>query len=152
SAYRPSFLKAVDHALALTVEQRPQSVAAWRGALLAPEPEKPGWFSRTQPKHRREPAEAIAAPAAAVSTLPVPPPPDAPAPQGSRLDFLERLKKPASKPASKAASKPVAAPVAAAPQPAPVEAKPVAAPAAAAETVKLNPPKSIKLPKILKKK
>ena len=34
SAYRSTFLDAIDRALALPIEQRPQSVAAWRGALL----------------------------------------------------------------------------------------------------------------------
>lgn len=147
SAYRPSFLKAIDHALALTVEQRPQSVAAWRGALLAPEPEKQGWFSRTQPKKRaraEEAPEVVPPPAAAAATHPVPPPPDAPAPQGSMLDFLDGLKKPAAK------SKPPAAASAPAAQPAPIVVE--ARSAVAAETVKLEtPPEKVKLPKILKK-
>ena len=32
--YRPSFLNAIDHALQLQVNHRPQSIAAWRNALL----------------------------------------------------------------------------------------------------------------------
>ena len=38
SSYRAGFLKAIDKALALNVEARPQSIAAWRGDLLAPDP------------------------------------------------------------------------------------------------------------------
>ena len=148
SSYRAGFLKAIDRALALNVEARPQSIAAWRGDLLAPEPEKQGWFSRTQPKKRsraEEAPEVVPLPPAAAATHPVPPPPDAPAPQGSMLDFLDGLKKPAA-----AKSKPPAAASAAAAQPAPIVVE--ARSAVAAETVKLEtPPEKIKLPKILKK-
>ena len=52
SSYRASFLRAIDRALALNVESRPQSVAAWRGDLLAPEPPKPGWLTRALEKKR----------------------------------------------------------------------------------------------------
>jgi WD40 repeat protein len=37
SSYRPDFLSAIDKALALKVEERPQSIAAWRALLLPPE-------------------------------------------------------------------------------------------------------------------
>src|SRR5690606_4269769 len=46
SAYRAGFLKAIDHALALQTDKRPKSIAAWRSTLLAPDPEKPGWFAK----------------------------------------------------------------------------------------------------------
>ena len=46
SSYRGTFLDAIDRGLALSIDARPQSIAAWRGALLAPEPEKPGVIAR----------------------------------------------------------------------------------------------------------
>lgn len=52
--YRAGFLRAIDKALQLNIEQRPQSIAAWRGELLAPEPQKQGWFSRGRPAKREE--------------------------------------------------------------------------------------------------
>ena len=46
SAYRPSFLKAIDRGLRLEIEKRPQSIAAWRGDLLAPEEKvQRRWFA-----------------------------------------------------------------------------------------------------------
>ncbi len=45
-AYRANFLKAIDRALTLNVEARPQSVAIWRAELLAPDAPKAGWLSR----------------------------------------------------------------------------------------------------------
>src|SRR5690606_24839624 len=84
-AYRAQFLKAIDKALSLNVENRPQSVAAWRGELLAPEPARPGWLTRRARKVQdvAEPAPALAAAEAAAVAAPaaateVPPPPDAP--------------------------------------------------------------------------
>lgn len=98
SAYRSTFLVAVDSALALPIDQRPQSVAAWRGALLAPEPKKPSFLSRMREeaapapsKNARAKATAIADKAAVPS---IPPPPDAPGPAGGLLDFVEGLKTP----------------------------------------------------------
>jgi serine/threonine protein kinase len=152
AAYRPGFLAAIDHALALNVEARPQSVAAWRGALLAPEPEKqPGWLSRTLPlrKGRAEanalvpvtPAEKKVDPASIV-----PPPPDAPGPKGGMLDFLDALKK-------KPAAKKPATDAQPAPSPGPAPA-PQPAAAAAAGTVKLEgpPPAPIRIPRVLRPK
>lgn len=48
SAYRPSFLRAIDRGLTIDIEKRPQSVAEWRGALLAPDDsaEPRGWFGQ----------------------------------------------------------------------------------------------------------
>ncbi len=102
SSYRPGFLKAIDRALAIDVKDRPQSIAIWRGELLAPEPQRQGggWLTRALDKRRdAEPAgegvarentpEAAAAPAGA----PVPPPPDVPGKSGGGLlDFMDRLK------------------------------------------------------------
>src|SRR5262249_5117436 len=39
-SYRSTFLDAVDKALRIEVGQRPQLIADWRGALLAPEPKR----------------------------------------------------------------------------------------------------------------
>lgn len=117
SSYRPRFLNAIDRALALNVDARPQSIAAWRGDLLAPDEPKPGWLARGAAKKppASEPAPP-AAPAPSVAASPVPPPPDAPGPQGGLLDFFEGLKR--SKPAPAAPSNGVkAAPAAASPTP-----------------------------------
>lgn len=121
SSYRPGFLAAIDKALALNVEARPRSIAAWRGDLLAPEPAKPGWLTRALDKKRAAADEPIAR--AAPSTGPVPPPPDAPGPQGGLLDFVDGLKgKPrdaqaAPQPAAPAASSSPAKPPRATPSP-----------------------------------
>ena len=88
--YRASFLDAIQQALTLVVDGRPRSVAAWRGALLAPEPEKPGLFQRfkekTEVRRRKDDAQRVAE---AITQTPVPPPPDAPGPKGGLLDFVE---------------------------------------------------------------
>ncbi len=94
SSYRPGFLRAIDRALALNIEARPQSIAAWRGDLLAPEPAKAGWITRALDKKRvkeDELAIAATAPADGPATI-IPPPPDAPGPKGGLLDFLDKLK------------------------------------------------------------
>jgi hypothetical protein len=95
AAYRPGFLRAINRALALPVEARPQSIAAWRGDLLAPEEKKPSaWFGAARDKKgkqgpdRLEEPPALAKAAAAAA----PPPPDAPGPQGGLLDFVEGLR------------------------------------------------------------
>src|SRR4029079_13298657 len=109
SSYRAVFLKAIDKALALNVEARPQSIAAWRGDLLAPDPVRARWLTRTTDRRKnrkkdKEEAEPLAAVAPTVPVAPVPtampPPPDAPGPKGGLLDFLEGLRK---KPAGEAA-------------------------------------------------
>jgi WD40 repeat protein/serine/threonine protein kinase len=137
SSYRAGFLKAIDKALALNVEARPQSIAAWRGDLLAPDPVRASWLTRTtdRRKNRRkdkEEAEPFATVAATVPIAPAPsatpPPPDAPGPKGGLLDFLEGLRK---KPDGDAA--PAAAPV-------PIQIAAAATPLAQAATVKLEAP------------
>ena len=98
-AYRATFLEAIDKGLALNIDARPRSVVAWRGALLAPEPKKPGILSRMRDKAQgpeREWAapsapQTAAARAMRVATA-VPPPPDAPGPAGQLLDFFDGLK------------------------------------------------------------
>ncbi|MGQ0672089.1 MAG: protein kinase domain-containing protein [Hyphomicrobium sp.] len=93
SAYRPGFLRAIDRALALPVEARPQSIAAWRGDLLAPDDKKPGWFgvSRVRDEAPRPQPLAASAPAKRPAGT-LPPQPDAPGPQGGMLDFLDGLR------------------------------------------------------------
>ena len=143
-AYRAGFLKAIDHALALQTDARPQSIAAWRGELLAPEQNK-GWFGKTpQAKKSADELPDAAAPQGDPSKKPIatviPPPPDAPGPKGGMLDFLDGLKK---KPTDggKAASAAAKAPAAA-----------DAGGAAAATKKLIDPPDPIKLPRVLRKK
>lgn len=104
--YRSTFLEAVQHALSLAVDSRPKSVAVWRSALLAPEPERPGIFQRFKDKTevRRRKDEEQRAADAIVNTA-VPPPPDAPGPKGGLLDFVDALKQPAGGNAPPAAPK-----------------------------------------------
>jgi serine/threonine protein kinase len=104
SSYRTGFLGAVDKALRLEVGERPQSIAEWRGALLAPDPKRaPGRLGLRLPIVRtigRLTGRAAAAPAAAEPTVAltdvpqdlVPVPPDAPQPRGQLLDFIDALK------------------------------------------------------------
>ncbi|MBY0558220.1 protein kinase [Hyphomicrobium sp.] len=118
--YRATFLDAIQQALSLTPDGRPQSVAEWRGALLAPEPEKPGIFQRfkekTEVRRRNDEAQRVAESA---TIAPVPPPPDAPGPKGVLLDFVDALKNPS---AGKRQAVQAAAP-AAPPAPTPAAAK-----------------------------
>ncbi len=104
SAYRASFLRAIDRALALAIEARPQSIAAWRGDLLAPEPVAPkgakaggGWLRGGRDKAAGdddaagEPLVVPGAPRAVDAVMP--PPPDAPGPHGGLLDFVDGLRR-----------------------------------------------------------
>lgn len=141
AAYRPRFLTAVDRALALDPGLRPQSIPSWRGDLLAPDPAKPGWFSRATGRG----APAAVSGSASTVKLTVqpgaPPVPDAPAAApGQLLDYIEGLKggavPPPSTPLADAGAalaaernpsngrKPTAAPSAPPSQPAPASASP----------------------------
>ena len=60
-SYRAGFLKAIDRALTLTIESRPQEIAAWRGDLLAPDPPRNGWLTRALEKKKDEAKELVAA-------------------------------------------------------------------------------------------
>jgi serine/threonine protein kinase len=143
SAYRAGFLKAIDHALTLQTEARPQSIAAWRGALLAPDPAKASWFAKTPAPSgagiEKPPAKK---PAAATA---IPPPPDAPGPKGGMLDFLDGLKKKPEPAKAKEAPKENAKAAA------PAAAAAVASPAAGTQKL-TTPPDPIMLPRILRKK
>ena len=130
SSYRASFLTAIDQALNLEVTERPQSIAAWRGMLLAPDPKRAGGglglrlaLVRTLGRKRSQPPAAAAPgkdepevrPPEKEQTL-VPLPPDAPQPQGQLLDFIDALKnrRPQRKAVPKLGAEPAAAePVAA---------------------------------------
>jgi WD40 repeat protein/serine/threonine protein kinase len=96
SSYRAGFLAAIDRSLQLDIDKRPQSVAAWRGALLAPDPPKPGWLARTIERSLRPaPPSGGSAPPAAPGSAPLPatpPPPDVPVGQGRLLDYIDQLK------------------------------------------------------------
>ncbi len=101
SSYRSTFLDAIDKGLALGIDARPQSVAAWRGALLAPEPKKPSILTRMRESNiakseraAREKAEPNAVTLLGGAATAIPPPPDAPAPKGMLLDFVDALKQP----------------------------------------------------------
>jgi serine/threonine protein kinase len=135
SSYRAGFLKAIDRALSLNVEARPQSIAAWRGDLLAPDPVRASWLTRTTDRRKNrkketEEAEPAAAATVAITRPPTatPPPPDAPGPKGGLLDFLEGLRKKPDAAAMPAAAAPIIIAAASTPTP------------AAAPTVKLEAP------------
>lgn len=139
SAYRGTFLDAIDRALVLSVDGRPQSVAAWRGPLLAPEPAKPGLFARVKDRTIRPNAakeEVRSVPS--VKTV-VPPPPDAPGPKGQLLDFFDALKKPVA--AAATDDRPPKA------TPAPAAPKPSRKVARAEKAEKAKPEAAAKVPK-----
>ncbi|KWT70956.1 hypothetical protein APY04_0618 [Hyphomicrobium sulfonivorans] len=60
SSYRAGFLKAIDKALTLAVEKRPQSIAAWRHDLFVPDPTRTSWLGRTggRGKNRKQETDA----------------------------------------------------------------------------------------------
>jgi WD40 repeat protein/serine/threonine protein kinase len=60
-AYRANFLKAIDRALILSVDARPQSVAIWRAELLAPDAPKASWLSRGRGSNDKAIDDALAA-------------------------------------------------------------------------------------------
>jgi serine/threonine protein kinase len=127
SAYRSSFLASIDNALALDIKKRPQSIAEWRGQLLAPEPRKPSWLQRTirhsAKKGAEEADKEVPAATESVDAI-VPPPPDAPGAKGRLLDHIERLRqKAAAKKAEPALPQPEPAPSAPVKEP---QAKPKA--------------------------
>ena len=107
SSYRPTFLDAIQKGLALKVNARPQSVAAWRGALLAPMPEKPGVIARIRERTevKKSGDKSRRAAAASVAKAAIPPPPDVPGLKGGLLDFVDSLKPQSAKPAPAVAAK-----------------------------------------------
>jgi len=103
--YRKRFLAAIDKALSLGVDERPQSVAAWRGELLAPdgpnhaparkpvpEPRKQAgigsWFSA--PRNTSEASANLDGERPLSAHMP--PSPDAPGRPGGMADFVDGLR------------------------------------------------------------
>ena len=94
AAYRTGFLHAIDRGLLLDIDQRPQSIAAWRGDLLAPSEAASSWFGRITGRTGRNTADEDAAPTRALTEpVTVAPQPDAPAREGEFVDFVDRLKR-----------------------------------------------------------
>ncbi len=96
-SFRPSFLAAIDTALRLEPKDRPQSIAEWRGPLLAPVERPPaakarmtlglGLRKQAAPP-QPPPVEPVVEPVPRL--LPTHPlPPDVPQPPGQLLDFIE---------------------------------------------------------------
>lgn len=125
SSYRSGFLKAIDRALELNVDARPQSIAAWRNELLATDPPKAGWLTRSLEKKKKKenetngkdaPSDTEKVTAAEPPADPPPPvaakraahpSPDVPGPRGGMLDFFDELRKkpaPRGAPIARAAS------------------------------------------------
>jgi hypothetical protein len=135
SSYRPGFLEAIDKALRLEIGERPQSIAAWRGMLLSPAPQRAAAVSLRKALDalaaESPQPEQPAAPAAVANPAPTPTAPLHEA-RGQLLDFLAARKRRAQ---ARAAPKAAPAAEAPAPQPAPVAsprgkaAAPAAAPA-----------------------
>ncbi len=154
SSYRPGFLDAIDKALKLDIKERPQSIADWRGLLLAPAPKRGAGEARgirgALGLKASEPAAEKPKPVAQPAKAPalVPAPPDAPQPKGQLLDFIEGLKK----------HRPAAAKALKAPEPERTEAQPAAkAPAKdvqvpAAKKPAPAEPTRTRLPKLLQRK
>jgi serine/threonine protein kinase len=144
-AYRANFLKAIDKALALKIEDRPPTIAAWRGDLLAPDPKPASWLQRTLGADEKAPAAAKAKPVAT-------PIPDAPGPQGALLDFVDNLKDPKpGAPAAPAKVKTVPPPQAAASPAEPAPKKKTAPPPASTRKLESDETPA-KLPRILQRK
>lgn len=156
SSYRAGFLKAIDCALRLNVEARPQSIAAWRNDLLATDPPRAGWLTRSVEKKRKKEkdvgpaAKAVvtkpaADPVALSAAKPAPPPTDASGSNGGMLNFLDNLRK---KPAPRGA--PVARAAASSARDETVKFKGPLPPAP--KIKKVATPKSPRLKKIASKK
>jgi serine/threonine protein kinase len=142
--YRAGFLKAIDKALALRIEDRPQTIAAWRGDLLSPDPKPASWLQRTLSADEKP--VIVAAKANSVA----PPIPDAPGPQGALLDFVDNLKDKKRPPAE--TPPPVAKSKTASPEANP-NPNPKSADAPSPVTRKLEGGESAaKLPRVLKRK
>jgi Protein kinase domain/WD domain, G-beta repeat len=98
ASYRPKFLAAIDRALALDIDKRPQTVQAWRAELLANAGEKPvksGWLKKAKAEPAMAPAEPAAAkakPHAAAAAGPAPAQPQ-PARKGGLMEYLDALKR-----------------------------------------------------------
>ena len=103
SAYRARFLKAIDRGLLIDIEKRPQSVAEWRGDLLAPvEKETRGWFGSPLAGLRQATSATDGAEKLAKTVMltdggsdvggVAPPSPDVPRRRGRIVDFLDGVR------------------------------------------------------------
>ncbi len=92
ASYRPRFLAAVDRALRLDPDARPQSIAAWRGDLLAPDQAKSSWLRRATGRTAVEPDGGGRTVKLPLQPSMVQPSPDAPGAPGQMLDYIEGLK------------------------------------------------------------
>ena len=113
SSYRPEFLAAIDEALRIEITDRPQTVDAWRRALLPPpiQPEKHSLGAALGLKRSSKKTAKIVAEATPPAPMaPGPPAPDAPQARGQLLDFIDALRKPAAPVAEPAARVTHAAP------------------------------------------
>jgi serine/threonine protein kinase len=106
SSYRAGFLAAVDKALRLEIGERPQSIAQWRGPLLAPDPKRAGLSLRKalervrtqqpsaqQPSAQQPSQGAIEAPTRTPPPEPAPAVADLPRAKGELLDFVAARKR-----------------------------------------------------------
>jgi serine/threonine protein kinase len=122
-SYRAGFLSAIDRALSLSIEARPQAIAAWRGDLLAPDAPRTGWLNRALEKKKDEHKDVTARDSGAAladADVAVLPPPDVPGPKGRMLDLLDGMRKKTEAKSPPAPAKVEAAPAAKAkPPPAP---------------------------------
>jgi serine/threonine protein kinase len=150
SSYRASFLRAIDRALALPIEARPQSIAAWRGDLLAPEEKKPAWFAVSRAKGEPN-GVAAADPINKAAGIGTPPPPDAPGPKGGLLDFMDGLRPKKTEPKVAANSNDPPAAAIAATAPATAAAKTPAVAAAATQKLDDSAP-PVRVPSIFRRK
>jgi serine/threonine protein kinase len=114
-SYRAGFLAAIDRALRREPGERPQSIAAWRGPLLAPE-EKPkarfGLGARAAEAPEDKPIPPVAS-----AQANGPPQPDVPSPPGQMLDYVDAMRGAAPTPAGKPALQAPTAALAGSPAP-----------------------------------
>ncbi len=138
-SYRAGFLKAIDRALNLGIEARPQEIAAWRGDLLAPDPPRTGWLNRAIEKKKDEKKGDVPVAVEPQPAVAVLPPPDVPGPKGLMLDLLDGMRKKVAPESAPAQPKPQPAPAAPA---AKVETPPAPAPDVKPEVKKKPAPKA----------
>lgn len=151
-AYRKRFMRAIDKALAVDINSRPQSVAAWRGELLAPDEPKRSWLTGRPKRAESEPAldplsESPDEDSHSEPEAHAPPPPDTPGRRGGMLDFVDKLKKPNQRPLAEALRGEAQAdtalktdPAAKSPEPDQSAAAAGPAPGVGGDTVRVDPP------------
>jgi serine/threonine protein kinase len=93
ATYRPRFLAAIDRALDLDMARRPQTIAAWRSDLLAPEPRQTKKSVGGVQRSFGEPSGAKVQPNQPLAPNDAAPALGAPGQRSGILDFFEGLKK-----------------------------------------------------------